>query len=203
MEYSNFNMEKLVDNNLDVIIFKNFLNQSQADWMLEYCLQNVTWGQDKYIFSGKGNLEPREVLAPRLTSLYGDKPYTYSGQTLYPTSFTKALERLKSIISEQDGTDYNVVLLNQYRDGKDSVSWHTDSERALGKNPSIASISLGGSKPFKLREISNKKNQHEILLEHGDLIIMQGKTQHFWEHSIQKSKKYNELRVNLTFRKII
>jgi alkylated DNA repair dioxygenase AlkB len=190
-------MEKLIDNNLDVIILKNFLNKSQADWMLEYCLQNITWGQDKYVFSG------REVLAPRLTSLYGDKPYTYSGQTLHPTLFTKTLERLKAIVSEKGDTDYNVVLLNQYRDGNDSVSWHTDSERALGNNPSVASVSLGGTKPFKLREIANKKNQHEILLEHGDLIIMQGKTQHFWEHSIQKSKKYNDLRINLTFRKII
>lgn len=187
----------LKDNNLDVVILKGFLNTLQSDWMLAYCLEHIVWGQDKYNFSG------REVLAPRLTALYGDKPYRYSGQTLYPTAYTEALKRLNALVSNEAGVDYNVVLFNQYRDGKDSVSWHTDAESSLGRNPSIGSISLGGAKPFKLREIANKSNQHEIMLEHGDLIIMQGNTQHYWEHSIPKSKKYNDLRINLTFRKII
>ena len=190
-------MQNLLDNNLDILIFKRFLNQEQSDWLLSYCLNEVSWAQDEYNFRGK------KVFSPRLTSLYGSKKYSYSGQTLNPKPFTKPLVKLEKLISNVAKSNYNVVLLNKYRNGEDSVSWHTDSEKSLGLNPNIASLSLGGSKPFKLREISNKKNQHEILLEHGDLIIMKSQTQHYWEHSIPKSKKFNKLRVNLTFRNII
>lgn len=188
---------ELKDNNLDVVLYKGFLNESQSDWMLNNCLDNILWKQDKYNFSG------REVLAPRLTALYGDKPYSYSGQKLNPVSFTPALNRLREITSEISGANFNVVLLNKYRDGNDSVSWHTDAESSLGRNPVIGSVSLGGSKPFKLREIGNKSNQHEIILDHGDLLVMKGETQHYWEHSIQKSKKHIDLRINLTFRVIV
>jgi alkylated DNA repair dioxygenase AlkB len=190
-------VQKIIDNNLEIIIFKSFLDKHQSRWLFEYCIQNIKWKQDKYVYSGK------EVLAPRLTALYGEKKYTYSGQTLTPIKFTKQLERLKNLIMEETGNFYNIALLNNYRDGNDSVSWHTDAEKALGLNPVIASVSLGGKRVFKLREKSNHKNQHLIELEDGDLIIMKGQTQHFWEHTIPKSKKMNDQRINLTFRKII
>lgn len=187
----------LKDKNLDVIVVKGFLNNVQSNWMLNYCIKNIVWGQDKYNFGG------REVLAPRLTSLYGNHQYSYSGNSLQPRPFTEALLRLGNLVSEKADDDYNIVLLNQYRNGQDSVSWHTDAEPSLGTNPSIGSISLGQTREFKIRDIGNKKNIHSIFLGHGDLIIMQGNTQHYWEHSIPKTKKYNELRINLTFRKIL
>jgi len=177
-------MIKLIDNKLDILIFKKFLNKEQADWLFNYCNSNIVWHQDRYNFGG------REVLAPRLTALYGSKSYSYSGQTLNPIPFTKALNKLKSLIEKPCLSDYNIVLLNQYRNGEDSVSWHTDAEKSLGKNPIIASISIGCTRNFKFREKNNHKNQHQIELEHGDLIIMKGETQHYWEHCV-------------TFRKII
>lgn len=190
-------MVELKDNNLEILIFKEFLNKEQSDWLLKYFLSEVSWKQDKYKFSGK------EFLSPRLTALYGSKPYSYSGQTLNPTPFSLAFIKLKKIIEEASNSDFNVVLLNQYRNGQDSVSWHSDSEKDLGENPVIASLSLGGKRPFKLREKANHKNKHTINLEHGDLIIMKGQTQNYWDHTIEKSKIHDDKRVNLTFRKII
>jgi alkylated DNA repair dioxygenase AlkB len=185
------------DKNLEISICEKYLTDVQSDWLLDHCLSQVKWGQDKYNFSG------REVLAPRLTALYGNKPYRYSGQTLYPVVYGKALSRLNDLVSEIAGVKFNVVLLNQYRNGQDSVSWHADNESVLGKNPVIASLSLGGTRGFTLRNNADHTLQHKLLLSHGDLLIMRGETQHFWQHCVPKSKKYNNLRINLTFRVIV
>lgn len=192
-----FIMIELIDGDLDVLIFKNFLNKEQSDWLLTYCLQDHGWKHDKYNFSGK------EVLSPRLTSLYGSKTYSYSGQKLNLKPFTKTLLRLKQIVEEQYKHKYNAVLFNKYRDENDSISWHTDAEKALGDKPTIASLSLGATRTFMFREIANKKNKHILELEHGDLVIMKGETQNFWEHSVPKSKIKSDIRVNLTFRTIV
>lgn len=190
-------MNHFEQNGLDLIQCKSFLNPEQADWLYNYCLNNIKWGQDKYTFNGK------TVLSPRMTSLYGSKSYSYSGQKLELNPLTKPLERIIQLLHEKFGYDFNVILFNHYRNGNDSVSWHSDSEKELGTNPVIASLSLGGSKPFKFRNKKDKSEKKDFLLENGDLIIMKGTTQETWEHMIPKSKKYNDSRINLTIRKVI
>ena len=107
----------------------------------------------------------------------------------------------KNKIEKHENISFNSVLLNRYRNGNDSISWHTDAERELGIRPIIASVSFGATRTFQLRHI-NTKEKLEIELTHGSLLIMQGELQHFWQHQIPKTKKVLGERINLTFRTI-
>ena len=107
-----------------------------------------------------------------------------------------------SKIEPQAKVIFNSVLLNRYRDGNDSISWHTDAEPELGRNPLIASVNFGDTRKFQLRHI-NTKEKLEIELSHGSLLIMQGELQHFWQHQVPKTKEIKKERINLTFRVIV
>ena len=158
----------------------------------------------------------------RLTAWYGieGKPYTFSGITLQPENWEELsiLMDIKKEIELDIGTEFNSVLLNYYRGGKDSISWHSDNEKELGENASIASVSFGCERTFKMRRYEDNADVHKIILKHGSLLIMEGETQHYWQHMIPKEKiKNNEEelglfdtqiehgieRINLTFRTII
>ena len=141
---------------------------------------------------------------PRLTALYGSegKPYSYSGIKMNPIPFTTTLNDIKKKIESLTQEKFNTVLLNLYRDGKDGNGWHSDDEKELGTQPTIASISFGAERPFQLRH--KKENlKCKFVLEHGSLLLMKGTTQEFWQHQIPKSKKILNQRINLTFRNII
>jgi alkylated DNA repair dioxygenase AlkB len=145
----------------------------------------------------------KQVLFPRLTSWYGDKdkPYSFSGITLNPHAWSEELLIIKSKIEPISETVFNSVLLNLYRDGNDSISWHTDAEKELGRNPIIASVNFGAERKFQIKH--NETGEiHDIILKHGSLLIMKGELQHFWKHQIPKQKNINKPRVNLTFRVI-
>ncbi len=94
------------------------------------------------------------------------------------------------------------MLLNLYRNGRDSVAWHSDDEPELGKNPVIASVSFGATRRFMFRHKTQKELKCEIELTHGSLLLMRGATQHFWQHQIPKIKKIIQPRINLTFRQV-
>ena len=96
---------------------------------------------------------------------------------------------------------FNSVLLNLYRNGNDSISWHTDAEKELGVNPVIASVNFGATRKFQLRHIKTK-GKLELELSHGSVLIMQGELQHFWHHQVPKTSKTVNERINLTFRVI-
>ena len=150
------------------------------------------------------NMYGKRVDFPRLTSWYGDnnKPYSFSGITLDPNPWTKELLEIKAKIEPIADVNFNSVLLNRYRNGSDSISWHTDAEKELGRNPIIASVNFGQARKFQLRHIETKELL-EINLTHGSLLIMQGELQHFWQHQIPKTKKIVSERLNLTFRVIL
>ena len=97
---------------------------------------------------------------------------------------------------------YNSLLANLYRDGNDSVGWHSDDEKELGTNPMIASVSLGASRRFSLKPQDKSRGPLHIELHSGDVIIMGGETQHHWIHQIPKTRMPVTARINLTFRKI-
>jgi alkylated DNA repair dioxygenase AlkB len=107
---------------------------------------------------------------------------------------------IKNEIEEICLENFTTVLLNLYRDGKDSNGWHADNEKELGKNPVIASVSFGAERAFHLQHNSIKDAKQKIILEHGSLLLMKGTTQHFWKHQIPKTKKPIDERINLTFR---
>ncbi len=182
----------------DIRYFPGFLNRQKADFYYTRLKQDTPWRQDMIKVFGK------EYAQPRLTALYANnqKPYSYSNITMHPLVFSEELLELKRLISFQSQTEFTTCLLNLYRDGKDSNGWHADDEKELGKNPVIASLSLGQERFFCLKHRKDVKLKHKLLLEHGSLLIMRGETQHFWLHQIPKTAKPVGERINLTFRVI-
>ena len=176
-----------------------FLNAQEADHLYNELYNNTPWQEDKITVFGKIYDQPR------LTALYGidPSPYSYSNITMQPHPMTNTLLRLIEQIKLFDDNEFNAVLLNLYRDGKDSNGWHADNEKELGKNPVIASISLGEERFFHLKHKTQKEQRLKIAFKHGSLLIMGGEMQHYWLHQIPKTAKKIAPRINLTFRKII
>jgi alkylated DNA repair dioxygenase AlkB len=158
----------------------------------------IDWRQDSITVYGQ------RVPLPRLTAWYGDAgtTYSYSGITMQPQPWTPALWQIKQAIQPLAGVEFNSVLLNLYRDGNDSVGWHSDDEPELGENPVIGSVSFGAERRFQLRHKMNHAWKQEITLNSGSLLLMQGTTQHFWQHQVPKTAKPVSARINLTFRVI-
>lgn len=175
----------------------NFFNKKESDLFLSLLLEKIEWKQEEMNMYGK------LLKFPRLTAWYGDndKAYSFSGIKLSPSSWSEELLEIKNKIEPECDVLFNSVLLNLYRDGNDSISWHTDAEKELGKNPLIASVNFGASRKFQLRH-KETKEKIEIELKHGSLLIMKGELQHFWQHQVPKTKKVVRNRINLTFRLI-
>jgi alkylated DNA repair dioxygenase AlkB len=182
----------------EVIIYRHCFKQSESDQLLQNLVNSLNWRQEKIKFFGK------EINEPRLTAWYGDegKFYKYSGIKMNPNPWTPDLITIKEKIETVLKLKFNSVLVNLYRQGKDSMGWHSDDEPELGDNPTIASVSFGATRRFQLRHKYNKTLSLEVALTHGSLLLMRGKTQHFWKHQIPKTSKVLTPRINLTFRVI-
>ena len=183
--------------NGEYIYIPNFYEKTMANYYLQQLTNTIEWKQESMNMYGK------QILFPRLTSWYGenDKPYSFSGITLQPHPWSKELLEIKEKIDQIANVNFNSVLLNRYRDGNDSISWHTDAEKELGINPVIASVNFGAERKFQLKH-KNTDEKIEIILKHGSLLIMKGELQHFWKHQVPKTKLKIEERINLTFRVI-
>lgn len=183
------------DGQLD--FFSNFLDQESASSLYQRILSAVPFQENQIVLFGK------QVKVPRLGayfSLNGEN-YGYSGQTLINNPFPKFLDDLRLQIEAKTGCHYNALLINYYRDGQDSNGWHADNEKSLGKNPSIASLSLGAERNFELRHLASKK-KIKLKLTQGSLLHMHGALQHHWKHQLPKVKDLKAARINLTFRLI-
>jgi alkylated DNA repair dioxygenase AlkB len=147
-------------------------------------------------------IEGRTIPQPRLSSWYGEVVHSYStlAHTLRPYPFTPLLERLKSRLEEICNTSFNSMLANLYRNGADSIGWHSDKEPELGINPVIASLSFGSERRFDLRRKDDHSKTARVMLQHGSLLIMGGGTQQHWQHGIARASGVVGERVNLTFR---
>jgi len=197
ISHENIEPIRLTLPNSDITYYPNFFSTGKASEYFNVLKIETDWQQDNITLFGKSYPQPR------LTALYGDneKHYSYSGITMFPKPFSSTLLEIKSKIEVVSETKYNVVLLNLYRHGNDSIGWHSDDEKELGKDPVIASLSFGAERMFHLKH-NKEKISFKIKLENGSLLLMKGATQHFWKHQIPKSKKINQLRINLTFRRI-
>ncbi len=183
----------------DIRYFPDFLMTEKADFYFNRLKKDIPWQQDEIKVFGK--IYPQ----PRLTALYGNngKPYTYSNITMQPHDFTDILLEIKKKIETKSDVTFTTCLLNLYRHGKDSNGWHADNEKELGRNPVIASITLGQERYFHLKHRTDKNLRQKILLKHGSLLLMQGATQQHWLHQIPKTAKPVGERINLTFRVIV
>ena len=181
--------------NASIEYFPNFFNEEKSDLLFEKLKSEIPWQQDDIKVYGKIYAQPR------LTALYGNegKQYSYSSVIMQPHSWNALLTSIKEKVETLCDEKFTTVLLNLYRNGKDSNGWHADNEKELGKNPVIASVSFGVSRPFYLKH--NTLNEKlKIELEHGSLLVMKGETQHYWKHQIAKTAKEIGPRINLTFR---
>jgi alkylated DNA repair dioxygenase AlkB len=184
----------------ELLYAPSFLTATDADEYLGQFHDGIQWEQHQVKIFG------RQVPAPRLSAWYGDPDarYTYSGLALEPLPWTAALRAIKTRIETVTDAHFNSVLLNLYRNGSDSMGWHSDDEPELGNTPTIASLSLGDERRFLLRHKRRKDlDPIELPLQHGSLLLMRGATQTHWKHQVPKTKRPVALRLNLTFRRII
>ena len=161
--------------------------------------EEIPWKQEHIKLFGKTHP------TPRLTAWHGDTHcvYKYSGVVNQPFPWTPSLLTIKTRIeSLSNGATFNCVLLNFYRDGSDKMGWHSDDEKELGPNPSIASVSFGATRRFDFKHKTEANTKFSIHLESGSLLLMQGDMQHHWLHQIPAQKRIQEPRINLTFRYI-
>ena len=189
-------VERILLQDAEILYFPDFLKDSLAKQYFNTFSQETPWRQDKLNFGG------RSVPVPRLQAWFGDKRtrYSYSGLTLEPLPWTRPLEILRDKISELADTQFNSVLLNYYRNGQDSVAWHSDDETELGKEPIIASLSLGATRRFELKHKTERQPKSVCELGNGSLLVMGKGIQGNWQHAIPKQPGITEGRINLTFR---
>jgi alkylated DNA repair dioxygenase AlkB len=184
----------------DIALHREFFSRTEADSYMSSLLTEINWTQEKIRMFGE------YINIPRLTAWHGDndKPYTYSGIQMLPQPWSDQLTSIKNRIESAAETTFNSVLLNHYRSGNDSVSWHADDEPELGLSPVIGSVSFGTTRKFAFRPKGETKTALSIDLNHGDVLIMKGQTQQHWEHQVPKSKAQASFgsRINLTFRAI-
>ncbi|WP_048331341.1 alpha-ketoglutarate-dependent dioxygenase AlkB family protein [Bizionia psychrotolerans] len=182
----------------ELFYLPHFYNPQKANKLFEVLKETISWQQDSITVFGKTHPQPR------LTALYAnnEKPYSYANIIMQPKLLTSELQKIKIDIEKIAKAEFTSVLLNRYRTGTDSNGWHADNEKTLGKNPIIASLSLGAPRYFHFKHRTIKSEKHKLLLESGSLLIMAGEMQHHWLHQIPKTKKEVGERINLTFRKI-
>jgi alkylated DNA repair dioxygenase AlkB len=183
----------------DVRLLCGFLSGAEASSLFQRLRSEVPWRQDTIKIYGK------EHLLPRLQQWYGDAGlnYTWSGIRMVPLPWIPALNEIRRRAEEAVKERFNTALLNLYRNGDDTVAWHSDDERTLGPTPIIASVSLGAERDFVLRH-RNRADVEEvkIALPHGSLLLMQGKTQAMWKHALPRRRGVTRERINLTFRRV-
>lgn len=182
----------------EVHYYGPIFNFDKSKQYLETLLNTIEWKNDEVMIFGK------HIITKRKVAWYGDGEYVYSYSNSKKQSlpWTKELLELKQIIETKTNTKFNSCLLNLYHNGDEGMAWHSDDEKSLGEQTVIASISFGADRKFSLKHKTTKESR-SIVLEKGSLLVMKGKTQTHWLHSLPKSKKVKSPRINLTFRTFV
>ncbi len=187
-------MTKVWDNgNLQLI--DDFIDEAEAAVLIGRLRDEVPWSQHRIRLFG------RWVDSPRLSCWMGDVAYRYSGVTFEPLPWTATMCELRQRVELRTGHAVNSVLANLYRDGRDSMGWHSDNEPELGHEPLIASLSLGAARRFLLRRRARSK-RIAVDLPSGSLLLMSGTSQRDWQHALPKTRRAVGERINLTFRQV-
>ena len=196
-QLAEFEIERLPLIDADLLLWRQVgLGRSYAT-LLQAMIEDSAWRQEEITVYGKPYLQPR------LSAWYGELAYSYSGIRLEPLPWTPTLLDIKLRVEALVDHEFNSVLLNYYRDQNDSMGMHSDDERELGAQPVIASLSLGEERSFLLKHRSRKDLKTvKLALSAGSLLLMQGETQQYWRHGINKERQPCGPRINLTFRSI-
>ncbi|PAV26703.1 alpha-ketoglutarate-dependent dioxygenase AlkB [Tamilnaduibacter salinus] len=180
-------------------LFQPFLSAAEADRLFRSLGEHLPWYQARL------NLFGRWHWSPRLQCWIADEgvAYTYSGLTMAPEPWPDDLARLRDLVSEVAGVRFNSVLCNWYRNGQDSMGWHSDDEPELGEAPVVASVTFGDERPFQFRRKGERRLATSVPLGHNSLLVMPAGLQGDWQHGIPKTRKSVGPRLNLTFRRIL
>jgi alkylated DNA repair dioxygenase AlkB len=183
----------------DVAIDPAWLAPAQANALFAELRDGIAWEVHRIRLFGK------LVESPRLSCWIGDPgaAYVYSGARFEPQPWPLALLPVRERLQRETGIAFNSVLANLYRDGRDRMGWHSDNEPELGRDPTIASLSLGAERRFVLKHRSDASLKRTVVLAHGSLLLMAGGTQASYRHALPASSRIVEPRINLTFRRIL
>ena len=181
-----------------IVLHRDVYAPGEQERLTQALRREIAWEQHRITLYG------RTMPVPRLSAWHGDPGavYRYSGVRLSPRPWTPLLTAIREVAQELAGAPFNSVLLNLYRQGGDSVGWHSDDEPELGPEPVIASVSLGAPRRFEL-EHKRSRRREALELPPGSILVMAGATQHRWRHRLPKTRAPVGPRVNLTFRRIL
>lgn len=182
----------------EAIYYGKIISADSSALYLQKLLEEISWKNDEAVIYGK------HIFTKRKVAWYGDTEfaYTYSNTTKQALLWTPELLILKKLVEETTGTIFNSCLLNLYHTGEEGMAWHSDDEKSLGKNTTIASLSFGAERKFAFKHKTTKQTI-SMVLESGSLLVMKGSTQTHWLHRLPPTVKVTRPRVNLTFRTII
>ena len=176
---------------------QDFISQERACDLFKKLHKDVAWSHETITMFGK------EITIRRMSALYGDQGtrYRYAGTSYKSLPWLPHLRTMKSFVSDHTHTTFNICLLNNYHDGTEQMGWHSDNEPELGKEPTIACLSLGASRRFDIKDTATGEKR-SIDLEPGSLLIMSGDSQSQYKHQIPKQLRIKESRISLTFRNV-
>ncbi|MGY1408664.1 MULTISPECIES: alpha-ketoglutarate-dependent dioxygenase AlkB family protein [unclassified Luteimonas] len=191
-------MGKEPTNDPDLVLAVDWLESGQAAALADRLLHELPWQVHRVRMFG------REIDSPRRSCWIGDPQaaYRYSGVRHEPHPWPSILVPLRERLALETGVHFNSVLANLYRDGRDSMGWHSDDEPELGECPVIASVSLGATRRFVLRHRHDPSRKRTLELPGGSLLLMRGQTQAQWRHALPRTAQPVGPRINLTFRRI-
>jgi alkylated DNA repair dioxygenase AlkB len=193
--FPELNNENLLPQDGTVVYYGKIFSTTDANHFTQILLDTIDWKNDEAIIFGK------KIITKRKVAWYAAEPfsYTYSNTTKNALAFTKELLELKKIVEEKTAATYNACLLNLYHNGDEAMGWHSDDEKELVKNASIASLSFGAERKFMFKH-KHTNQTVSVQLENGSLLCMKDQTQSFWLHRLTKATKVHTARINLTFR---
>ena len=182
----------------DLLFLPNWIVPEAADTLMKTLQENIAWECHRIRIFG------REVDSPRLSCWMGDPDasYVYSRTRFEPHPWVPELQALRERLQREFAIPFNSALANLYRDGRDSMGWHSDDEPEQGKQPVIASISLGAKRRFSFKARTQDAKAMHLELPHGSLLLMRGDTQKNYRHALAKTAKPVGERINLTYRNI-
>ena len=171
------------------------LNEKEATQICKNLLDTIPWKQDEVMMFGK------KIMTKRKVAWYADAgiSYTYAGVKKSGLEWTKSLLEIKQKVESITGASYNACLLNLYHEGEEGMGWHRDNEKEIVPESSIASVSLGAARKFAFKHATTNERL-DIELANGSLLDMKGAIQTHWYHSLPKTTRIKQLRINLTFR---
>lgn len=194
---------KLSEKNLlpydgEVNYFEKLFSEIEANYYFKKLFQTIDWQNDEVILFGK------KIITKRKVAWYAeaDFNYTYSNSTKKSIYFTNELLELKKIIEQKTNSTYNACLLNLYHNGNEGMGWHSDNEKTIIKNSTIASLSFGADRKFEFKHKATAQ-KIAIVLQNASLLAMKSNTQLNWLHALTKSTKVLQPRINLTFRNMV